>query len=55
MIPKDLTNSIKKSDLFIEEYPSLEHISWKLTNVWNKNIDMYKKASVILFTSSNLN
>ena len=55
MIPTDLKITIKEPTFFIEDCGSIEYISWKLTNLYNKTKDMYDPASVILFTSSNLN
>ena len=55
MIPTDLINKIKRSDFFIEDCRSVEYISWKLTNNWDRHKDMYNPASVILFTKLNLN
>lgn len=55
MIPTDIIQKIKKPGFFVEECKSIEYISWKLTNNWDKHKDMYKPVSVNIFTNFNLN
>ena len=55
MIPTEIIETIHRFDYFVEDCSSLEHISWKLAYIWNINSNMYKPASIVLFSSSNIN